>query len=383
MDFVKVQFLLINLTGIIILGLLLLFSRRSKVNVEDKSMPFFKKIVASNIIILACDSFSYLLHYHSHPAFIALNHLFFIIYFTCHLVFGYYWFKYCFVLLFPEKSLSKRMEVLILIPCFVSFLIILSSIKTKFVYSISSDNLYSRGPLLNLIIVIAYSYWIVTAVIVIKEALLKERIRESMFYWILLVFPLPIIIVNFFQMKYYGISYVWTSSALSLLLLYLYMMNSQLSIDMLTSVYNRRATNTQLALELKQLKKARFDLALIIADIDHFKVINDTHGHLAGDQALRTTAKILTDSCSKKNFVARFGGDEFIILLKVNSVQVVKQTIENIYKNLEQYNANKVAPYTLSLSVGYSIAQKKTDFSYEALLTKADEMMYENKSHKK
>ena len=161
------------------------------------------------------------------------------------------------------------------------------------------------------------------------------------------------------------------------------MMNSQLSIDMLTSVYNRRATNTQLALELKQLKKARFDLALIIADIDHFKVINDTHGHLAGDQALRTTAKILTDSCSKKNFVARFGGDEFIILLKVNSVQVVKQTIENIYKNLEQYNANKVAPYTLSLSVGYSIAQKKTDFSYEALLTKADEMMYENKSHKK
>lgn len=275
------------------------------------------------------------------------------------------------------------MEVLILIPCFVSFLIILSSIKTKFVYSISSDNLYSRGPLLNLIIVIAYSYWIVTAVIVIKEALLKERIRESMFYWILLVFPLPIIIVNFFQMKYYGISYVWTSSALSLLLLYLYMMNSQLSIDMLTSVYNRRATNTQLALELKQLKKARFDLALIIADIDHFKVINDTHGHLAGDQALRTTAKILTDSCSKKNFVARFGGDEFIILLKVNSVQVVKQTIENIYKNLEQYNANKVAPYTLSLSVGYSIAQKKTDFSYEALLTKADEMMYENKSHKK
>jgi diguanylate cyclase (GGDEF)-like protein len=85
-------------------------------------------------------------------------------------------------------------------------------------------------------------------------------------------------------------------------------------LDGLTGLGNRHSLDERLAAELSVARRRRTPLAVILADLDHFKKINDTHGHRAGDEVLRWTARVLRSSVRHGEFVARFGGEEFVVL---------------------------------------------------------------------
>jgi diguanylate cyclase (GGDEF)-like protein/PAS domain S-box-containing protein len=87
------------------------------------------------------------------------------------------------------------------------------------------------------------------------------------------------------------------------------------STDSLTSLWNRRAFLDQLDIQLEQSVRSARPVSVLILDIDHFKPYNDQHGHLAGDEILRCTARVLRDSARRSDFVARIGGEEFGIIL--------------------------------------------------------------------
>jgi diguanylate cyclase len=87
------------------------------------------------------------------------------------------------------------------------------------------------------------------------------------------------------------------------------------SHDPLTGLCNRRAADERIAYELARHRRSRAPLAMLLVDIDHFKRINDQHGHDAGDRVLATVAHRLTQHCRTSDFVARYGGEEFLLLL--------------------------------------------------------------------
>jgi diguanylate cyclase (GGDEF)-like protein len=100
--------------------------------------------------------------------------------------------------------------------------------------------------------------------------------------------------------------------------------------DGLTGLYNRRFFEATLALEAEQAFRSGRDLGLLVLDIDHFKRINDAHGHQAGDRVLRELAARLVASSRGGDVIARYGGEEFVVLLRNTSVEAVPETAERL-----------------------------------------------------
>jgi diguanylate cyclase (GGDEF)-like protein/PAS domain S-box-containing protein len=146
--------------------------------------------------------------------------------------------------------------------------------------------------------------------------------------------------------------------------------------DKLTGLYNRAFFET----ELKRLnKKRQLPLTIVIADIDGLKLINDAFGHGTGDKLIKKIAGILKYCFRSEDIIARYGGDEFAILLPSIAVAEVLKIIDRI-KTACKKEGNKILP--LSLSIGVS---SKTEISQEinSVIKDADDQMYRNKLMKK
>jgi diguanylate cyclase (GGDEF)-like protein len=148
-------------------------------------------------------------------------------------------------------------------------------------------------------------------------------------------------------------------------------------IDPLTNTYNRRSLNQYL--EHIQRKKNQ-SYALVLLDLDHFKSINDCHGHHKGDEALILVGQLLKQHLRETDIVGRFGGEEFLLLLYHTSLEQAQHTAERCraaieHLELKDDNGNRIA---LTASFGISTAQSPlTPFQ---LLTQADKALYSAKA---
>jgi diguanylate cyclase (GGDEF)-like protein len=135
--------------------------------------------------------------------------------------------------------------------------------------------------------------------------------------------------------------------------------------------------------QLEQLisQTALFDLSfgILFIDIDHFKSVNDTYGHQAGDEVLKLVAKTLEMNIRKDDFVGRFGGEEFIVLLK----NINKKNLFIIAEKIRMLVQNSVSFYNdqtikVTISIGGSLYQKND--TLDTLIERADSMMYQAKN---
>jgi diguanylate cyclase (GGDEF)-like protein len=144
--------------------------------------------------------------------------------------------------------------------------------------------------------------------------------------------------------------------------------------DSLTGLYNRRYFYQRLQEEVERAKRQGRHLALVILDVDHFKDYNDSHGHLDGDEVLRTLAQILASSIRQNVDTAyRYGGDEFAVLLVETDLEQGRKVAERIRK---AFADKKIDHCTLSLGVASLTPQGGT---MEDLIREADEAMYRAK----
>jgi diguanylate cyclase (GGDEF)-like protein/PAS domain S-box-containing protein len=152
--------------------------------------------------------------------------------------------------------------------------------------------------------------------------------------------------------------------------------------DELTGLYNRRGFLTLATQHLKFARRTKQGCWLIVVDMDDFKQINDTFGHPEGDQALVTTAGILTRSFRESDIVARPGGDEFAVLA-VHAEDDSGSTItKRLAETLSQYNGQAGRRYALAFSVGVVRFDPTSPCSIEELFTRADEALYAQKRRK-
>jgi diguanylate cyclase (GGDEF)-like protein len=125
-------------------------------------------------------------------------------------------------------------------------------------------------------------------------------------------------------------------------------------IDVLTKVHNRRAFNAELSKELSRSCRNQQPLSCLFVDLDHFKHINDTYGHQVGDRVLRGSAQTIKDQLRKTDFIARFGGEEFAVLLPGCEQQQALQIAEKIRLAVRQqsFHSDDKKTFGITLSVG-------------------------------
>lgn len=144
--------------------------------------------------------------------------------------------------------------------------------------------------------------------------------------------------------------------------------------DNLTGILNRAAYSRKIQ-EIKKTKSSGANLAIILFDIDNFKYINDTEGHLEGDRILKECAKMLQEIFAHpNNYVYRIGGDEFAVICEDIQEDYIIRALLKIKKYEEAHGDFRV-------SKGYSLAEGKKDFN--KMFAHADEMLYADKKSKK
>lgn len=148
------------------------------------------------------------------------------------------------------------------------------------------------------------------------------------------------------------------------------------STDHLTGLANRATFDQVVRREIERARRNASPLSVVALDIDHFKVVNDRHGHLAGDQALRRCAVVLASECRGVDLVARLGGEEFVVALPDTGVDDARRFAERVRVRVETATAGDAAPLTVSAGVAQLEAQ---DACPEHLVARADAVLYEAK----
>ncbi len=150
--------------------------------------------------------------------------------------------------------------------------------------------------------------------------------------------------------------------------------------DPLTRALNRRFLPSVLGREVTLAKKANTPLSVLMLDIDHFKGINDNHGHAVGDIVLRHTAELLLNAVRDSDFVFRYGGEEFLIVLVETDQREASAIAERIRQQLAGQDVSVRDGQTLSVTASIGVATHEGHPDYEYLIEAADKALYHAKN---
>lgn len=162
------------------------------------------------------------------------------------------------------------------------------------------------------------------------------------------------------------------------------LLTTKAQIDALTGLWNRGYLNDQLAVELSVVRRQERPMSLIMADIDHFKPINDTYGHTFGDLVIQRIAELFGQVCREADVVCRYGGEEFAIILRDtprSGAQAIAERLRQAVAGLQLKAGRQQVP--VSASFGVASAELIDDLEQltpEILLKAADEALYRAKA---
>ncbi len=271
-------------------------------------------------------------------------------------------------------SIPRGIGLIAFTPLAIAFILSLVSVFTGIIFSIDASNLYQRGSLFFLIIIADYLGMFLGFVYLL---LYRESFKQKDFS-LFLFFPLPVLLGSFLQAKFYGMEVTGISLAVTLLIVYLQMQNSQANKDYLTMLYNRSLSEQYLQYLISHQKKTKV-IAGILMDINNFKLVNDTYGHDLGDKTLRSFSKLLVDSFGGTWFIGRYGGDEFILFRERVAQQDLEQDLEHFQELLERFNAKETLPFRLSISIGSTRNEPSKQMDGPSFIKVLDRLMYEAK----
>ncbi|MBI1390647.1 MAG: diguanylate cyclase [bacterium] len=150
--------------------------------------------------------------------------------------------------------------------------------------------------------------------------------------------------------------------------------------DMLTGLYNRSAILETTQKAMARAERMKEPVSALLIDLDYFKNVNDTYGHIAGDQVLRQAAERMALSLRAYDFVGRYGGEEFLIIAPGATLDVAATLGERIRKRFEDepLNAGEY-PINVTISIGVADNQHPVHYSLERLVLEADQALYQSK----
>ena len=149
--------------------------------------------------------------------------------------------------------------------------------------------------------------------------------------------------------------------------------------DPLTGLYNRRHMNEVLSKEFQKAKRYGGNLSCLMVDVDHFKRVNDTHGHAVGDMVLKEVATTLTNCLRTVDIVARWGGEEFVILLPATGLKQAQEAAQKVLRAMSSTRFEPIKDEPLTVSIGISSSSSKKLTTEDMIVNTADEALFEAK----
>lgn len=270
--------------------------------------------------------------------------------------------------------LKYKKVILILYFIFAVFLVFLSFLGPQNIIEIPKyltgsayyNKIMSFSSIPIFILLIEYTYY-------------RFSNKRKKSFQLLLIILLCIIgmIIEFKTYNYSLFSLTYVACAI---LIYSYLHEIVIGRDNLTGLYNRDIIER---FNKERRKKGEIS-AIYMIDVDFFKKINDTYGHDMGDKILKDLAKILTSSVRMTDYVIRYGGDEFVIIAKINSEKDINVISNKIDANIKKYN--NIHDIKITISIGASIISTyKNHYNFNKAFKNVDKKMYEIKkeNHKR
>ncbi len=360
-----------NGTALLLLLVILLSSKRPRrYGLLDDKM--YHAMVILNIVQCVTETVTFLIDgkigYEYHILSIVLN----VILFINNIIFAFSWTVYVDYKLFADIKRIKRIYPFVAIPAVLIIIGSLVNLMTPVFFVVDKYNIYQRTDLFTVPYVVTYFYLLHGVILIYSY---RKKVHKYLFLPAVL-FITPIMIGSLLQFFFYGYSLVWLGVSVGMISLFVNVQNESSYVDILSGLFNRQYLNNML---LTYGKKR--DTAGIMLDIDGFKSINDEFGHVVGDDAISKAGRILRTAVGNKGISCRYGGDEFIVLMHVNSQKDILDMVETIKTQATLFNETEKKPYKINFSIGYSTYESKHE-SIDDFLKKIDASMYEEKKRK-
>jgi len=337
------------------------------------STTLFQWCILSIIFVALCETLTWLsavpnsqslrpFHYVSNTLFLSFN--------TLPAAFGL---RYLDFKIFVSRKKNKKNFFLYLTPVYLNIgFMIYNIFFDGFLFRIDTVNQYHRG--VGVYIGNIFTF-LITGITVLYFFRYKQMITGRITHAILILTLLPII-GTILQMLFYGLSLGLPAYTLALFICFLLLERDEQLKDPLTQLSSRTLMERRLQFKLKSQES----FTAIIVDVNNFKKINDIYGHIIGDKVLKDISRILLSKTNREDFVCRYGGDEFFIILE-STKDIGRSYIQKIDQALLEYSLH--IPYSITLSYGLLYVDHSTKYTMEDLIKIADQRMYEDKIRRK
>lgn len=371
-----------NIMGILILWLMLKdFGARNygirRTSADDR---LFFYIALVNILLFLFDSVMLAVDGQAFPGALMINRTAAVIYFTLHPVIALLFLVYAEHMLKGEISRIRRAWWAFCAPVALVFAASVYSCFHPALFYVDTQNVYARGPLFWVFMVMCLAYFGDVYFAAAKKTGREGSENHKMRVRYLKIYPLFPLAGAALQGVFFGISVIWIGAMISLLVIYFNLQNAQITTDALTGLNNRRSFINFMS---HRLQNGSGDKALFLfmIDVDDFKHINDEYGHVAGDTALRQVAQLLIRAVRRSDFIARVGGDEFVVVGERDTQAMALASRQAIWDEFESFNQKEEhPPYTLMVSIGYAVLPCGGKCKLDDLMLIADRDMYRVKS---
>lgn len=276
----------------------------------------------------------------------------------------------------PEVQRSPLTHVLTLVPATCGVILALVTPFFGGIFTVDAGSMYHRGPLFPLAIATVYVYFCAGLVQMVRYR--RNTVRED---------ALPLFVFGSFsllggigQALLFHSQLMWSSAAFSMVIVYSFLQQRMVHLDQMTGTWTRSSVEQYLNERRERPGDAGF--GVILFDMDELKQVNDRFGHLEGDRALRQAVQLIRVVVSKLDVIARFGGDEFLIVIDCREQAELDHLVQRIQACFAEYNRQSGLAYRLDCSIGAAMYDAGYT-SIEQFLNHVDNLMYEQKRRKK
>lgn len=367
------EILIVNVAGVLILFILLLFRRGNK-ETKHISDRLFDAMIWITTGALVMETLTFLLDGKPGMTVRVLLYLINGYLFLAAFAVGMLWVLYVDHHIYHSIKHMRKLFSFVAVPfLLIAVLVVFDLFGAGNLFSITEENVYVRGRLMALsYIILFYDYAasIVLAVVAVKR-------RGHVKFFPIHYFVLPCVVGTIAQGMYYGLSVGWFCVSLAFMFSQMQLQNLNAFMDDLSGLYNRK----YYSYFISKLEKSRKNKTVsgIMLDVNHFKNINDKYGHTTGDDAIRSIGMILSEVTTESNMVFRLAGDEFVIISVGIQEPETVQLIDSIHRQVELFNSSSGKPYKLYLAAGYSLCETD-NLNSDDFLHQMDMKMYEAKA---
>lgn len=365
----------LNIAAIVLLGIVFVIAY----NRLDRNEELNRKFMVMSVVVfteLFLETTAYVIDGKSGFLIRIISVLIYTVIFSIAPAVTYVWYLFVRRWIITNSKMTKKTKILLHIPILINLIITILSPFYGFIFYVDENNIYYRGKFFLIIAAVIYIYLLLSVKLILKyrKIIIKQEVVSLLFFGILPG------IGGLFQSLFYGATIMWSSTAFSLVIVYIFLQQKMIHLDSLTGVWTRESFERYISQRTAVGGNRRF--GAIYMDLDDLKQINDNYGHTEGDEAIKSIMHIIKKILRKTDIVARLGGDEFIIILDCESMESVEKLIERIRMEISEYNKNSGKQYNLSCSFGSGIFNENYS-NVNQFIDHIDNLMYSNKRVRK